>query len=69
MTGPTSPTPLDPPPPSWLRAAGLVFLVIVVGADVFDGRMDADPWSLVTGLGVALWGPSIISALRSIRSR
>ncbi len=63
------PPPLDPPPPSWLRAAGLVFLVIVVAADVYDGRLDADAWSLVAGLGVALWGPSIISALRSLRSR
>lgn len=63
------PSPVTPPPPSWLRAAGLVFLVVVVGADIIDGRLDADAWALVTGLGVALWGPSIIAALRAVRGR
>lgn len=63
-----TPVPADPPPPSWLRAAGLLFLVLVVAADVLDGRLDADVWSLVTGLGLALWGPSVVSAVaRGIR--
>lgn len=66
----TAPAPTDPPPPSWLRAAGLGFLVIVVAADVFDGRLDADAWALVAGLSVALWGPSAVAAIaRAVRGR
>jgi hypothetical protein len=45
-----------------------VFLVIMIGADLVDGRLDASDWALVTGLGVALWGPSVITAItRTIR--
>jgi len=66
----TAPTPTDPPPPSWLRAAGLLFLVLVVAADLVDGRLDAGEWSLVTGLGLALWGPSAVAVIaRAIRGR
>lgn len=58
----------DPPPPNWLRGAGLVAFLAVVAADVQDGRLDADEWALVTGLGLVLWGPSVIGAIaRSVR--
>lgn len=71
MTPPApAPAPADPPPPSWLRAAGLLFLALVVAADLVDGRLDASDWALVTGLGLSLWGPSVVSALaRSVRGR
>lgn len=69
-TPPPAPPLADPPPPNWLRAGGLVFLVIMIAADLVDGRLDASDWALVTGLGVALWGPSVVSALaRSVRGR
>lgn len=66
----TAPTPIDPPPPSWLRAAGLVVLVLVVAADLVDGRLDASEWALMAGLGVSVWGPSAVTALaRAVRGR
>lgn len=66
----TPPSPADPPPPSWLRAACLVVLVLIVAADLFDGRLDASEWALVTGLGLSVWGPSAVTAVaRSIRGR
>ncbi len=61
----TAPRPADPPPPNWLRAAGLVFLVIMIAADLVDGRLDASDWALVTGLGVSLWGPSVVAVIAS----
>lgn len=66
----TAPTPADPPPPNWLRASGLVFLAFVVAADLVDGRLDASDWALITGLGVSLWGPSVVAVIaRGGRSR
>lgn len=70
MTSP-APTPpgaqANPPPPSWLRGAGLVAYVVVVLADVIgDGRLDTDGWSLMLGAGLIIWGPPV---LRSVLRR
>lgn len=67
MTDPTVPT-VDPPPPSWLRAAALVVLVLVIAADLVDGRLDASEWALVSGLGVSVWGPNAVAVIaRAVR--
>jgi hypothetical protein len=34
-------------------------LTVIVAADVFDGRLDSSPWTLITGIGMIIWGPQL----------
>jgi hypothetical protein len=57
----------DPPPANWLRGAGLLAFTAVVAADTWDGKLDADVWALLLGLGLILYGPSVL--IRSVFRR
>ena len=64
MPPPPTPEPVgptDPPPANWLRGAGLIAFTGIIVADTYDGRLDAEVWALMIGLGVIVWGPSVLN--------
>jgi hypothetical protein len=32
---------------------------MIIAADVFDGRLDSSPWTLIAGIGMIIWGAQI----------
>jgi hypothetical protein len=41
--------------------------VVIIAADTYDGRLDAEVWALMLGLGLIVWGPSVL--IRSVWKR
>lgn len=50
----------DPSPASWLRGAGLVALLVFIGLDALDGKLDADVWTYTIAVLAVIYGPSVL---------